>query len=268
MANLQQNMVEIRYLLDEPAQGSPSDRILWMLLQQQVHHHKSQLQNSGAQWDVNSWPLVTAAGVEDYLITATDFGKPFWTHTEDASEPQLARVEIPFAMLQNADMFYQGPVQPYTSSSDLFGAVVISFYSSGGSWYARVTPTPGGSCVYRVWYEVTPSSPLNPGDSPGVSPFPHLIRTKTALAALPYAGWGDVRSDAEDSGKAAAWERKTKALAGSLAMQAMEFGRQFETYLATLALAGVERRSAFGDDYLAATMPFGGGWLGPNQFSR
>lgn len=268
MADLTQNLVEIRYLLDEPAEGSPSQRILWSLLQNQVHHHKSQLQNSSAQWDVNSWPLVTAAGTEDYLITATDFGKPFWTHTEDLTQPQLARVEIPFAMLQNTDMFYSGPVQPYISSSDLFGAVVISFYSRGGSWYARITPTPGGSVTYRVWYEVTPSAPLNLGDSPGVSPFHHLIRVKTALAALPYSGWGDIRSDAVDREKAAAWERKTKALAMALGMQAQDFERQFSTYLASLTDAGVERRSAFGDDYMSATMPWAGGFMGPNQFSR
>lgn len=261
-------MIEIRYLLDEPAEGSPSDRILWSILNNQVHHHKSQLQNSSAQWDVNSWPLVTAAGVEDYLITATDWGKPFWVHTEDQSQPQLARVDIPFSMLQNTDMFYNGATQPYISSADLFSAAVISFYSKAGSWYARVTPIPGGSVTYRCWYELTPSASLAPGDSPGISPFHHLIRVKTALAALPYAGWGAVRSDAEDSRKAAAWERKVKALAAALGMQAQDFEHQFSTYLASLTDAGVERRVPFGDDYLNATMPWSGGWMGPNQFSR
>lgn len=267
MASLSQNLVEIRYLLDEPAEGAPSQRILWSLLENQVNHHKTQLQNSAAQWDVNSWPLVTAAGVEDYLVTATDFGKPFWTHTEDTSQPQLARVEIPFAMLQNADMFYNGPVQPYISSSDLFGAACISFYRSAGSWYARITPVPGGSVTYRVWYETAPGTTLNPGDSPGLSPFHHLIRAKTALAALPYCGWGDVRNDATDKAKAMAWERKVKALSMAIGGQAADFEKQFETYLATLAEAGVERRSAFGDDYMAST-DWRGGWLGPNQFSR
>lgn len=266
--NLQQNMTEIRYLLDEPAPGSPSDRILWSILSNQVHHHKSQLQNSSAQWDVNSWPLVTAAGVEDYLVTATDFGKPFWTHTEDTTNPQLARVEIPFAMLQNADMFYSGPVQPYISSSDLFSAAVISFYQQAGSWFARLTPIPGGTAVYRVWYEVAPGGILNPGDSPGLTPFHHLIRVKTALAALSYSGWGGVRSDAHDKSMAQAWERKVKALGASLAIQVADYERQFSTYLASLTDAGVERRAPFGDDYLSATMPWSGGAMGPNTFSR
>ena len=268
MASLQQNMTEIRYLLDEPAEGTPSQRILWSILQNQIFHHKAQLQNSSAQWDVNSWPLITQPGVEDYLVTATDFGKPFWTHTEDLSQPQLARVEIPFAMVQNTDMFYQGPVQPYLSSSDLFSASVISFYSTAGSWYARITPVPGGNVTYRVWYEVTPGAPLSIGDSPGISPFHHLIRVKTELAALAYCGWGDVRSDAEDPRKAQAWDRKTKALGAALGLQMADFERQFETYLGTLAQAGVERRSAFGDDYLQSTDIRNLGYLSPNQFSR
>lgn len=268
MATLSQNLVEIRYLLDEPAPGSPSDRILWSLLTNQVTHHQSQLQNSSAQWSVNSWPLITAAGVEDYLVTAENFGKPFWTHTEDLNNPQLARVEIPFSMMQNTDMFYSGPRQPYISSSDLFSAVVISFYRTGENWYARLTPTPGGTVTYRVWFETAPGGNFNPGDSPGLSPFHHLIRTKTALAARPYAGWGDVRNDSPDKMLSAAWERKIRILGTALGMQAQDFERQFDTYLASLTDAGVERRQAFGDDYLSATMPWSGGVMGPNQFSR
>ncbi len=170
--------------------------------------------------------------------------------------------------MQNADMFYSGPVQPYISSSDLFSAVVISFYHKEGSWYARLTPVPGGTVTYRVWYETSPGGQLNLGDTPTLSPFHHLIRVRTALAALPYAGWGSVRSDADDPKKAAAWERKTKALATALAIQSADFERQFETYLASLTDAGVERRQAFGDDYLNATMPWSGGVMGPNQFGR
>lgn len=266
--NLQQNLVEIRYLLDEPSEGAPSDRLLWSRLTDQIHHHRNQLSNSSAQWDVNSWPLTTAAGTEDYLVTATDFGKPFWVHTEDLDQPQMARCDVPFAMMQNADMFYQGPLQPYTSNSDLFSAVVVSFYCSGGSWYARLTPVPGGTVTYRVWYETAAGGTLNPGDSPGLTPFHHLIRAKTALASLPYCGWGGVRNDADDPKKAAAWQRKVKTLGEALLMQVRDFERQFETYLASLTDAGVERGMAFGEDYLYATTAYNGGVMGPNQFGR
>ena len=268
MPTLQQNLTEIRYLLDEPSTGAPSDRLLWALLTNQVTHHQAQLQNSSAQWSVNSWPLVTAAGTGDYLVTAENFGKPFWVHTNDTDQPQLARADVPFSMLQNTDMFYQGPVQPYISSSDLFSAVTISFYRTGESWYARLTPVPGGTVEYLVWYETAPGGVFNPGDSPGLSPFHHLIRTKTALAALPYCKWGGVAVDATDAKMAMAWERKTKTLGAALGMQAVDYERQFDTYLANIMDAGVERRQAFGDSYMGATEPWAGGWFGPNQFSR
>lgn len=266
MANLQQNLVNIRLLLDEPAEGSPSERILWQLLQDHVHHHASQLQNTAAQWSVNEWDLVTAAGIEDYLITATDFGKAFWVHTHDPQNITTPRVEIPFAMMQNADMFYQGPAQLYTSNSDIFSASTISFYRKSDSWYARLTPIPGGSVIYKVWYETAPGGQLNLGDTPGLTPFHHLIRAETALAALPYAGWGAVRNDADDPKKAAAWERKTGMLSKALGLQVAMYQRQFDIYRATLSQAGVERRQAFGDAYMNGSDISGGGLFGPNQF--
>lgn len=263
---LQQNLINIELMLDEPSEGSPSTRILWQLLQDQVTHHQTALQNTSAQWDVASWTLTTVQGQEDYLITATDFGKAFWIYTFDPTQPWLPRVEIPFAMLQNADMFYQGPAQPYTSSSNLFTASTIAFYRSAGSWYARVTPIPGGSVSYVIFYETAPGPPYSLGDSPGLSPFVHLIRAKTALNALPYCGWGSLRVDADDPKKAAAWDRKVKALGAVLAGQAADYQKQFDTYIATLSNAGVERRQAFGDSYLNSSEIVGTGLLSPNQF--
>lgn len=253
-------------MLDEPSEGAPSDRILWQLLTDAVTHQKTQLQNTAAQWDVNEWDLVTAAGTEDYLVTATDFGKPFWVHTSDPTQPQYPRVEVPFSMMQNTDMFYQGPAQMYTSESDIFSAAVISFYRKQQSWYARLTPIPGGTVQYKIWYETAPGGQLGLNDSPGLSPFHHLIRAQTALACLPYAGWGDIRVDALEAPKAAAWERKIKMLTAALGSQVAQYQKQFDTYKATLAQAGVERRKAFGEDYLNATSGYNAGYFGNNQF--
>ena len=266
MATLQQNLVDIRYMLDEPAPNNPSDRILWQLLQDAVVHHRTQLQNTAAQWDVNEWQLVTAQSQEDYLITATDFGKPFWVHTYDPTNPQLPRVEVPFSQMQNTDMFYQGPAQLFTSASNIFSASVISFYRQNQQWYARLTPIPGGTATYNIWYETDPGGQLNLSDSPGLTPFHHLIRAQTAFNALPYCSWGDLSVGATEASKAAAWERKTKALAVTLGAQVAMYQRQFDIYKATLSQAGVERRQAYGEWYMNATEVTGGGFFGPSQF--
>lgn len=267
MPTILENLSQIRALLDDPTPQHPSDRILFELLNNAVFHHQNQLQNTQAAWSVANWPLTVAAGVEDYLVTATDFGKPFIVYTEDTNDPTLPRVEIPFALLQNMDQFYAGPRQVNASGSNVFTTSVVSFYRSGESYYVRVAPVPGGSATYRVWYEVAPQGASALSSTPGLTPFHHLIRTQAALAALPYCSWGDVKSDAMEPRAAAAWERKTKALAMALTTQAAQFQREFDTYKATLMQAGVERRKGFADDYLDE-WGYGVGSLGPNAWGR
>ena len=266
MPTIQANLRLIRVLLDEPTPQSPSDRTLFELLSNQVVHHETQLQNSGAQWSVANWALTVNSGTEDYLISAADFGKPFLVYTEDLTDPYMPRVEIPFSMLQNTDQFYSGPAQLYATSSQIFTAACISFYRRADSYYARVTPIPGGTATYRVWYEVAPAAPDSLGDAPGLSPFHHLIRAQTALAALPYCSWGDIRIDSKSKANREIWREKTRSLAAVIAPQVEQFQAQFSTYLGTLMQAGVERRQGYGDGYLNESELFGIGWMGPNQW--
>ncbi len=261
MPTVRENLALVRVLLDEPSPQQPSDRILFELFSNQVQHHQTQLQNSSAQWSVADWPLNVSSAKEDYLITAADFGKPFMVYTENATDLYQPRIEIPFAMMQNADQFYSGPRQVYASSDNNFTASIISFYRKESGWYARVTPVPGGSATYRVWYETLPGAPQSLSDTPGLTPFHHLIRAQTALAALPYCAWGSVRL--ED--KADLWTVKTKALAMALGAQVTTFQAQFSTYIGTLMQAGIEAREGFGDAYLDSWSS-GVGILGPNQF--
>lgn len=265
MPTAQENLAQIRALLDDPTPQKPSDRILFELFNNAVFHHQNQLQNSGSAWSVGSYPVTVAQGVEDYLVTATDFGKPFMVYTEDDTDPTLPRVEIPFSLLQNMDQFYAGPRQVPGSGINTFTASVMSFYRAADGYYMRIAPVPGGSATYRVWYETAPQGVSSLGSTPGLTPFHHLIRTQTALAALPYCGWGPVRNDSMDKMAATAWERKTRALAMALGVQAQQFQREFDTYKATLMQAGVERRRGFGDDYMD-DYGFGVGSLAPNQW--
>lgn len=265
MPSVIQNMTQIRYLLDEPAQGSPSDRLLFELLGNQILNHQSQLQNSSAQWAVAEWTLTAVANVEDYLVTATDFGKPFLCYYDDPTDTYAPRLEVPFSMLQNANTALWGPKTAMITADNVPSAYTMSFYRSAESYYVRITPIPNGTCTYKVWYEVAPNAPQSVGDTIGLTSFHHLIRAQTALAALSYCKWGAISNDAEDQKKAAAWERKVKALAAALGMQASQFQAQFSTYLGTLMQAGVEARSGFGDGY-DADAGGGLGFFGPNQY--
>lgn len=264
MPTVSANIQGIRYLLDEPSANTPSYRVLFEIFGNQAVHHATQLQNSSAQWSIADWVLTVSTGQEDYLVTAANFGKPFLVYTEDDSDPYRPRIEIPFSMIQNINQFYSGPRQVYSSNDNNPTVQVIAFYRKNGAWYARVAPVPGGTSTYRVWYETAPDTPQSLGDTPGISPFHHLIRVQTAIAALPYCGWGDVRVDAKDKGDRAAWQAKTQALALALGVQAQQFQREFSTYLGTLMQAGVEARDGFADGYAIDT-GFGIGAFGPNQ---
>lgn len=265
MPTVQQNMQLVRTLLNEPDPDAPKDTLLFELFGNQVAHHVSQLANSGSPWAVNSTVLNAVASTEDYQISAADFGKPFWVHSEDATDPYRPRVEIPFSMIQNADLFYQGPRQLYSSNDNNPTATVISFYRTASGYYARVTPVPGGSCDYRIWYEVAPGQPSSLGETPGITPFHHLVRVQTAIAALPYTRWGNLSVDAKEDRHVDRWERQVEALAKAFVKQEAQFQRQFEIFIGSLMQSGVEARDGWGDEYMEDYF-YSGTVFGPNAF--
>lgn len=260
-----ENMAMIRRLLNNPDPHKPSDPLLFELFGNQVVHHKTRLQNSGAPWDVEHFPLGVSSSQEDYLLPVGDFGKPFWVHTEDETDPHRPRVEIPFSLIQNTDLFYSGPRQVFSSGDNTASAAVITFYRRQGAFWARVTPVPGGSATYRIWHEVAPAPPGSLGDTPGITPFHHLIRIQTAFAGLPYCAWGNLRVDAEEDKHVKRWEIQCRALGTVFGKQEEQFDREFSTYIGSLMQAGAEARSGFGDEYLMDDWMGGVGSFGPNS---
>ncbi len=244
MPTLNENLTAIRLLLDKPDDQRPSMDLLFQLLGDQVQHHHNQLQNSSAQWSVANYTLTTSPGVEDYLVVAADFGKPFFVYAEDATNNAFVRREIPFVMLHNIDQFYMGVRAPQLT--DQHAVQFISFYRSSGAWYARVTPIPASTKDYVVWYETAAVPTLALGSTEGLSPFNHLIRVQTALAALPHCGWGEFHPEALGE-KGNVWERKIRTLAAARTAEEVKYQKEFSTYLGTIMQAGVAPRDGYGD---------------------
>lgn len=263
MGTIINNLQRIRLLLDEPSR--PESHILFELLENRIQHHLTALSNSSAHWSVYNFPLTVSAGQEDYLITAPNFGKPFWVYSEDDTDPVRPRSEVPFCLLQNISQFYQGPRQIMSVANNVPTVSVIAFYKQYDAVYARVAPVPGGTQQYRIWYETLPVAPETFGDMPGLSAFHHLIRVETALSAIPACVWGDVKVDAENEQKAQAWIRKTTALSLARTGERTDFKNQFETYLGTLMQAGIEGRDPFGEGY-DIDWAAGIGTFGPNSW--
>lgn len=245
-----ENLAMIRRLLDDPDPHKPSDPKLFEFFGNQVMHHKSRLQNSGAPWDVMDYLLTVSPGQEDYIVQVGDFGKPFLVYTEDQNDQFRPRVEIPFSLIQNTDLFWAGPRQVHATNDNTNSAVAFTFYRKSGGFYARVTPIPGGSTSYRIWYEVAPAPPGSLGDTPGITPFHHLIRMQTAIASLPYCAWGDLRADAEKDKHVERWRGKIDLLSEAFLKQEQQFDREFSTYIGSLMQSSAEARMGFGDEYM------------------
>lgn len=245
MSTLAQNLRLIRQRLMQPDSDNPSDAILLNILLEKIADHTLQLNNTRSHWSVASTTITTSSGTEEYSIPAADFGRPFLVYTADSSDTYHVRREIPFSLIQDARYRYQGSQQ---TGQQTHTAEVVEFYrtpATGPAWMARITPIPGATSTYEIWYEAV-YDVASLDDSPGLSPFHHLIRCETALDALPMCAWGGIAIDQ----KTALWELRCKSLAAVLAPAIEKYQKQFNDYKAQSTRERVHQKLGVGRDYL------------------
>lgn len=244
MSTTIQNIALIRQRLLQPSSQAPSDLQLLNIFIEKMSDHCLQLQNTQNHWSVGSTDLIVSQGVEDYAINAADFGRPFLVYTVDASDAYHTRREVPFTLLQNQEYRYQGPQQTYQAKHS---AVEIAFYRQSPStpaWYARPIPIPGDGATYKVFYEANYEFGAL-GDAPGLSPFHHLIRVETALAALDACAWGRIGIE----GDAERWQMRVQMLTESLMRDIARYQHTFDSYKAQASRDGVSQKLGMGREY-------------------
>lgn len=243
MPTNQQNIALIRSRLGNPLPNSPDDQQILLSLTDQLTHHSAQLVNTRNHWSVDKWTLTVQSGLEDYLITANNFGRPFVCYTIDLSDPYHVRREIPFSLLQDADKRYQGPQQNFSVSKH--SAVEMVFYrKEGQGWYVRPVPIAGDSSQYEIWFE-TMYEYGSMGDAPGATAFHHLVRVQTAIAMLPFCHWPGI-SPQED---AKTWQIQVTAMRDSLLHDEIKFQKVFDVYKSQLSREGVNGKLGYANDY-------------------
>ena len=245
MSNISSNIAAIRQRLGNPNPHAPSDVMLLNYLIDQLLHHQAQLQNTRQHWGIESFTLTTQPDVEDYAITAQNFGRPFLVHTQDSTDPFHRRVEIPFSLMQDADQRYWGPQR--SNSVYKWSAVEMVFYRQGTAqpaWRVRPVPIPNSSGEYRVWYEMNYDfGALD--DKPGLECFHHLVRVQTAISALPDCAWGMISIEKAPK----LWEVKVKAKRDALLHDEAIFQKQFDRYITMGTRDGVLAKIGYGADY-------------------
>lgn len=236
------NISAIRLRLGDPDPSAPSDLHLLNLLIAQLSHHHAQLQNTRNHWNVNNVLLSVTAGQEDYVLNASDFGRPFLVYTVSSTDPFHVRREIPFSLLQDADQLYQGPQQAYSTFQ--WTAVEMCFYRQTNVWKVRPVPIPNAAGDYQVWYEQNyVFSSLN--DETGLSSFHHLVQVQTAISALPLCEWGE----AAPTRNSAAWEMKVRVFRDALTHDEKIYQREFDKYKAQASREGVSTKLGYASDY-------------------
>lgn len=242
MPTNQQNVALIRRRLGNPLDDQPSDATLMEFLVDNLLNFQASLNNTRNHWSVYNWTLQAVSGTEDYLVSATDFGRPFLVYTVNSSDAYHTRREVPFSLMQDADQRYNGPQQ--SPSAYGHSAAEIVFYRVGQTWYARLVPIPGASGTYEVWYE-TNYAYASPSDTVGLEAFHNLIRVQTAISALPQVAWRNM-SPMENPN---AWLMKVKAMKESLLHDEMKYQKNFNDYRASSMRDSVNNKLGYAPDY-------------------
>lgn len=242
---IDQNIALIRQRLNRPEQNAPDDQQLLTLLIDQLQQMHAQLVNTRNQWAANSLVLTTAQGVEDYLISASDFGRPYLIYTDDATDPYHRRTEIPIRLMADADQIYTGPKQTFSASQ--WSAVETIFYRTGQNWYVRPVPIPGNNGRYIIWYETNTYNYASPSDVAGLAAFHNLVRCQVALSALPYCEWGEITPRRRET--MAQWQMMASSLRDALASDAVRYQREFDLYRSNATREQINDRLGYGWDY-------------------
>lgn len=255
MPTNEQNIAIIRRRLGQPLPQFPDDQTLLTLLIDQLMHHSAQLVNTRNHWSIEKWTLTVSSGLEDYVVAAQNFGRPFLVYTIDTSDTYHVRREIPFSLMQDADRRYDGPQQSGASSASGHSAAEMVFYrKEGQGWFVRPVPIPGDTAQYEIWYE-TNYAYGSLGDTPGLEAFHHLVRVQTAISALPFCRW--LGMSPAENGKE--WALFSGAIRDALAHDEGKFQRAFDNYKAQASREGVSSKIGYAQDYESS--PFGVGTM-------
>lgn len=243
MATIAQNIGAIRRRLGNPLDNSPSDALILQALTDHLHNHQASLVNTRNHWSVDKFRLAVSDGVEDYVVAAANFGRPFLVYTVDDTDAYHWRREVPFTLLQDADQRYQGPVK--SGSADEHSAVEIAFYRREGlGWYCRLIPMPAATGEYEIWYE-TNYQYSGLSDAPGLEAFHHLVRIQAALSVLPDCEWDGIRKREQPQ----LWQTEAQARAAALMRDEQIFKTQFDNYRAQSSRESVNSKLGYAFDY-------------------
>lgn len=230
----------VRVRLGHPRVQQPSAHDILLNLSTQIQRYINKLALSGRTWAVDEVALVVNAGVEDYPIPATNFGRPIQVRTVYPANPGYIERDIEFDELADMNFNWPYPKNMGSMITNIDGspntAQRMAFYRRGGvdQAYVRVTPIPAATATYQILYQVG-----NFADDAALSTVPvlpqhhALLEIRTAISLLPSANWSD--DDRADSAK-------RQEFAAALRNDEVALAADFESFIRSV---GAKRRPTY-----------------------
>lgn len=185
-------MAMVRAKLDYPSPETLKDPTLLLSVQEKSEHYFNRINLTQRDWFIGTWDLTAINNVDEYLVSAPDWGRAISCETFDSSDPyNHFRREIQIGDFHDRDLFYQGSTKAGNnlSSADQHSAEFVAFYrkSADNLLYLQLTPMPGQSAEYRFWYEPNRPTPARlTSNLLFLEAFRGLLVTDVALSCLPY----------------------------------------------------------------------------------
>jgi hypothetical protein len=233
-----------RVLMGDPRPQRPSSRFLLLAAVRQTQSFLNRLGNTGRPWDADEWTLNVRAGVSDYNVSDTRFGKALMVYTYDPSNQSHQERQVDFFEASNLDLGWDLPNDGASAVSWPDGsphtALRMAFFRKAGALTVRVKPAPQQSAQYKVLFSIGNwVQDAGLGDSPVLAEHHHLVETKIALSGLPHAAWYDEEKDNRE---------RRKELAAALAFDDAQFEADFKNYQDSTSHAQVSYRLGAFDD--------------------
>lgn len=235
MSTIEQMMARVKLRLAEPLPQKPSDDQILLNLSTQIQSYINEANLSAKPWVTGEYQLNVSAGVEDYAISTTDFGKPLMVRTVYPQNPAHIERVIDFFELQDLNFDWNLPKNFGNTFYNVDGspntAFRMAFFRKQGTdtVYVRVLPIPQLAATYQILYQIGAY-----GDSQGIGTIPilpqhhNLVELRAALSLLPIAEWSD---------DPAANKEKRGELALSLKNDSDRLEREFQTYIKTVTVS-------------------------------
>lgn len=189
---------KVRVLVGRPTHDKLNDPDLFDIVRGRAIYYAQQFGLANCDWFIKETWINTDGVNNEYIISATDFGKPIKVEFYDPNNPNVNGIEVKIINLQDTDLYNQANTitnNASTSITDTSGyiAAAIAFFGLIPR-QCRLVPTPTAAVQYRVFYEpIADTAPPKFADKPLVmAQFDDAIAVSAALLALPRCGYSEV----------------------------------------------------------------------------